>query len=586
MGYNRSMNDREPRTFVARVHERGGAPVAEAIFHEGAAHPAPGFPAGACVEVDLDRREPIRLLAAPGTARARLYEILERFGVDPVHGPAARSQLRDVLARPGLDDGVVDRTHHAYVTIDNADSRDLDQAMFLERAGEGYVVHYALADAAYYVRPGTPLFEDALARGTSYYLPHLCAPMLPPELSEGLVSLNPGVERRALVFEMRLASDASPAETRLVRARIRSRAKLSYPGVQDYHDRPAGHPLAGHDYTETLQLLREVGEKRIAAARDRDVVEFNRSELALDFTDEQGTAFVVRKRERVDCERWNEQISLLCNMEGANLLLGAAGDEDVQPIFRRHPAPRPDQLDSLQVMIEAIVRAHGAGDEWRWRRGEETLADYLDRLPRGSAHTRVRAGIERQVMFSNQASVFDGEAGIHFALGVKGYARFSSPMREVAGIFTHKEGLERVGLVDPSATPEDDEALRARVVEAANAAKQRQRKITKKANELAIDQLLQDDLELPEGERPERPGTVLGVKASRLYVVLDAFPVDLKVYTSELGSPETAFGVIDDALVAPRSGEGPSFRVGDGVAVRTLGYDSNRGRWQLGARLL
>jgi ribonuclease R len=573
--------------FVARIVD-GKAPAAKALFAKGVREPAPGQAIGAVVLVDRGEGEAsFTVLAEPGTARNALYDILARHKVDPVYPAAVRESVPAVLAKPGLDDDdLIDRTDQPFVTIDNDDSRDLDQALFLERAGDGYVVHYALADASYYVTPGSPLFEHALNRGTSTYLPHLCVPMLPPELSEGLISLNEDVDRRALVFVMELDAAAAPVKTTLIRAKIRSRAKLSYNGVQRWHDAPDGDPLSGRAFTESLELLKVVGDLRILAAHDRDVVQFNRSEPALGFTDAAGTAFVVSKRLRNEVEKWNEQISLLCNMEGAKLLISASGDEDVQPIFRVHPAPLEGRVRQLAEAIGAIVKVHGLGATWSWRQGEESLAEYLERLPSGGAFDRVRAGIERQAMFINQPSVFGGTVGPHYALGVEGYARFSAPMREVAGIFTHKEGLERVGLLEPSATPEEDRALRDRAVEIANEAKKRQRRITKDANKLALDQLLASDLATPVSERVERRGTVMGMRASRLYVELDLFPMEIKVYVRDL---EEATGMTyalgdDDSILAPQEG-GPSFRIGDGVLVRTKGYDEAARRWQLTATL-
>lgn len=573
----------QPSRFVARV-VNGAAPTAESLFVKGLRVPAPECAVGDVVLVDLEA-EAFTVLAHEGTARAQLFEILSRHGVDPVYPEAVRAFLPEVLAEPGLDDNALDRTGQAFVTIDNEDSRDLDQALFIERSEDGgFVVSYALADASYYVVPGSPLFEESLQRGTSYYLPGLCVPMLPPELSEGLISLNPNVERRALIFVMHLDASAAPVKTDLIRARIRSRAKLSYNGVQRYHDDPSGHALAGQDFTDSLDLLRVVGDLRIKAAQERDVVHFNRSEPELGFNDERGSAFVVSRRRRNDVERWNEQVSLLCNMEGAQLLLSGAGDEEVQPIFRVHPAPLRGRVRQLVETIRAIVNAQSLGADWHWRQGDESLADYLERLPRGARFDRLRAAIERQAMYINQASLFGGEPGPHHALGVEGYARFSAPMREVVGIFTHKEGLERVGLLEPSATPAEDVVLRDRAVEIANEAKKRQRKITKAANELAIDQLLRADLEQPLGERNARRGTVMGLRASRLYVELDVFPMEVKLYTRDLeAATGIAYTVRDDAVLTPkdRGAGAPSFRIGDGVLVVTHGYDPAARRWQL-----
>src|SRR5215212_373325 len=114
--------------------------------------------------------------------------------------PEVEAEVDGFLAAPGLDDpALADRTALAFVTIDGPGTRDLDQAVHVEDTGAGFHLRYAIADASYYVRPGTALFEEALARGASFYLPGASVPMLPRALSEGLISLGPDVVRRALI---------------------------------------------------------------------------------------------------------------------------------------------------------------------------------------------------------------------------------------------------------------------------------------------------------------------------------------------------------------------------------------------------
>lgn len=539
------------------------------------------LPVGAIVAVPASAEEGVEVLADPDTARARLYRILARNGVDPIHPGPVLAEAAAFQAAPGIDDpSLVNRCDLPFVTIDNDDSLDLDQALCVERAGEGYRVYYALADAAHYVRPGSALIEESLQRGTSYYLPSLCVPMLPPVLSEDLVSLNPNVDRRSLLFVLDLDAEGRSTRTTLERARIRSRAKLSYPGVQDYHDAPAGHDLSGKDFTESLDLLRVVGELRIALSRARGVVEYNRSELSLSL-EPGGARFEVGVRDRNEVERWNEQISLLCNMEGAELLERGAALEYVQPVFRVHPAPLHRRLDELEGIIRAVVEHRGLSEDWRWRREKEELAAYLERLGTLPPQPRVFATIRRQIRYANRASTFQADVGRHHALGVDGYARFSAPMREVVGIFTHKEGLERLGLAAPS-DAQADEALRKRAINAANAAKKRQNAMTKAAVGLAIEQLLRDELELSPEDRPVRVGAVFGLRSSKLYMALDDFPIELKVYRDDL---EAAYGCryalnkAGSCLGPVEGAEAPAFGLGDEIRIRTRDYDPERRRW-------
>jgi ribonuclease R len=191
----------------------------------------------------------------------------------------------------------------------------------------------------------------------------------------------------------------------------------------------------------------------------------------------------------------------------------------------------------------------------------------------------VRDGIERQVLYANQPSLFTSGAGPHHALGVTGYARFSAPMREIVGIFTHKEGLERLGLLAPG-EPAADSAIRERAIAAGNEAKRRQNAMTKDVHKLVIDQLFADDLSRPEDARPARRGTILGLEAGRLFVELDDFPIELKVYRADL---EAAWGPFqpsrDGTSLAFERPGAPRLRVGDAVGLRTIAHAADR--WQL-----
>jgi len=351
------------------VESQSGRRAARSLFsrpvrHVALADPDQGTPVGTIVRVEPERGAVVAVIAVAGSARAELWHVVARFGLVPDYPPQVLAEADAIGATPGLDDPeLVDLTDRAFITIDNDDSRDLDQAMHIEAAPEGgFDVYYALADASYYVRPGSALFADALSRGASFYLPGFSIPMLPRALSEGIVSLNEGALRRSLVILTRVAADGQAAWTRIFRARIRSRRKLAYDGVQAYYDAPAVSPLAGQAYTATLDHLRSVGRLRAALADAHDVVRYNRVSLAVGLTDAEGHAFTTVGDVRNDCERYNEQVSLLCNIEGARFLVAQEGaDVASHPIFRVHPAPEPPRLVELAAMIDGLVTAHGAG---------------------------------------------------------------------------------------------------------------------------------------------------------------------------------------------------------------------------------
>ena len=216
-------------------------------------------------------------------ARESLQDLCARHGLSDAYPLEVEVEVERLVADPGIADAALtDLTELDFVTIDNEGSRDLDQAMFIAREGRGYRVDYALADAAHYVRAGTALFDEALRRGASYYLPGFSIPMLPRALSEHLVSLNEGQDRRALVVRMHLDEGAEPVGTAVFQARVRSRRKLTYEGVQAYLD---GRDGSLARFSETLDLLAEVGRKRLHAKEARGLAEYDRLEIEVGVED-------------------------------------------------------------------------------------------------------------------------------------------------------------------------------------------------------------------------------------------------------------------------------------------------------------
>ncbi|MEM7356423.1 MAG: RNB domain-containing ribonuclease [Acidobacteriota bacterium] len=525
-------------------------------------------------------------LAPPGSALADLYALAARRRLTPLHPPAVMAETAAVVADPGIDDPALeDLTHLPFVTIDEVHSRDLDQALFIERQGDGFTVWYAIADPAWSIRPGTALFAEALRRGATYYLPGLVIPMLPKELSEDTVSLNPDVDRRAMVFEVILDADGRVEHTRIHRARVRSRVKTAYDLVQAYFDGTA--PLAGADVAgvaESLQLLAEVGQRRMALAEARDVVSLRRSEIAVSLAGHEGLRFVAMADPRNDVERYNEQISLLCNVEGARFLKrGDRHDDGVQPIYRVHDAPAPARLDELADQIAALVELRGLdADLWSWRRGRGSLADYLRALPESGPEARLARSIHRQAMLVGGRSQFATVPGIHYGVGAEVYGRFTAPMREIVGIFEHKETWEKLGL-ERAPSAGDDEALREQIVAASNAARQTQRKLDREVNRRVLDQLFADDLRRDRDDRPRRRGTVMGVSRSKVHVSLDQPPVDVKVYIHHLKRQLGGrLGQGRDRMTLRRFEDGAEVHtVGDEVSLQVRDRDRQRDRWEL-----
>ncbi len=402
--------------------------------------------------------------------------------------------------------------------------------------------------------------------------------MLPAALSEDLVSLRAGVDRRALVFRMRVAADGVAGPTEIVRARIRSRAKLAYDGVQAFIDDPDAHPIADDAIAASLHRLGQVGRARRGLAERRDVIEYDRVSLRLGLSSPDAAELELDAERRNPVQSWNEQVSLLTNISGARFLTATAEGHDVPGVFKVHPPPTPEELDELAASIDELVADLGVDADWRWRRSEgESLADYVDRLPDDGPGARLARALQRQAMLLGQQSFFATEPAPHFGIGAAAYSRFSSPMREIVGVVTDHIALARLNGA-PLADGLDREVIEA-AADAGNRAIAVQKKITREAVKLALDQLLGEELDAPLDDRPRHLATVMGVSAAKLYVQLDDPPVEIKLYVPD---QERLLGL----RFAPRgrfavSVDGQVIRVGDAARVRLREYDRRRDRWVL-----
>jgi ribonuclease R len=564
-----------PRRFLAEVAREDARAVICGLFTPDRLDlDEVSAPTGAIVRVTQPTKgtngdaRAIELVALPGSARATMLRLLAAHRLDPEHPVAVLAEVEHLRRAPGIDDPeLVDQTALPFVTVDGEGTRDLDQALHVEARDGGFLVRYAIADASWFVRPGTALFAEALRRGASYYLPGLSAPMLPRELSEGLVSLNPGVDRRAIVFEMHVDREGELHRTDIVRARVHSRAQLTFDRVQAMLDGHDGHGIDDPGIVASLHALRDVGELRIARAAARGVVAHRNAEIRIEVRGKNGMDFVVIAEPRNGVERYGEQLSLMCNVAGARVLRHASTSPGVQAIYRIHDAPDAERLDELHAMFDAVVRARGLPRPFVWDRRRNSLARFLRQLPHDGPHAAVARAFARQAIMVNVRSSFSAEPGPHFGIGAEVYARFSAPMREVVGVFVHKEMIECLG----GAAPRGDEATRMAVIEQANRARELQRELTREANLLVLDRIFAAEMHEPPQTRRVHEGTVMGLRRGKIYVQLDAPPVEVKVYAAEI---DPSAELVDSG--ATLRGERISCTLGDRVHLRLRARDRAR----------
>jgi exoribonuclease R len=343
---------------------------------------------------------------AARSLRDGIAKIQAELKVAPAFAPEVEEAATAAAAAPRLPD--LDRTDIPFVTIDPASSMDLDQALHLERKGSGYVVHYAIADVAAFVRPGDPIDVASHERGETLYGADSKIPLHPTSLSEGAASLLPDQVRPVLLWTIHLDDTGEGTDVHVERARIRSRAKLDYEGVQKAVDDGTAD--------EVLQLLREVGELRLQREAARGGISLPLPEQEVEVT---GDQWSLEFRSMIPAETWNAQISMLTGFAAASLMVYARVG-----LLRTLPPPQAHDLQRLHRVARALHI------EWP---AEQLYPDFIRGLDsRKPAEAAMITACARLLRGSGYVA-FDGDMPadpIHAALASE-YAHVTAPLRRL-----------------------------------------------------------------------------------------------------------------------------------------------------------
>jgi exoribonuclease R len=259
---------------------------------------------------------------------------------------AARDPLEYAAAHGALEE-------IPFITIDPPGSRDLDQAFYAEKLGDGYQVRYAIDDVGFFVPVGSAVEAEAWRRGLTHYSPDVRTPLYPPAISEGAASLLPGEPRPAVVFAFRLNSNAEVENFAAHRALVRSRAQLSYPGVNEHLARERAAPdtgeFAGREWASSLACLEEIGRKRERLEVERGGVTLRIPAQQVERWTAALAGYRLAFEEASEVEGWNAQISLMTGMEAARVMIRHG-----LGMLRALDPPRPERVRALRLTAGAL----------------------------------------------------------------------------------------------------------------------------------------------------------------------------------------------------------------------------------------
>ncbi len=311
------------------------------------------------------------------------------------------------------------------ITIDGADARDFDDAVFAEQRGDGFRLIVAIADVAEYVRPGQPLDAEAEQRGTSVYFPDRVIPMLPEALSNGLCSLNPEVDRLCMVCDMKLDERGKVKSSRFYEAVMRSHARMTYDQVQRMIN--GGDAELNERFAHVRGNLDQLFAVYRALARRRErrgALDFDSQAVYFQF-DADGRVADIRLSTRHDAHRLIEECMIAANVEAARFV-----GEQLPMLYRVHEPPQSDKLEAL----EEFLRVQGLSVRWK----DEPDPAQFAAIQKQVADLPVQRLVDAVLLRSLSLAVYQPENRGHFGLALAQYAHFTSPIRRYPDLLLHR----------------------------------------------------------------------------------------------------------------------------------------------------
>ena len=446
-----------------------------------------------------------------------------------------------------MKEGRRDFRHLPLVTIDGADAKDFDDAVYAEESSEGFRLTVAIADVATYVRPGSALDLEAQARGNSVYFPRRVIPMLPEVLSNGLCSLNPHVDRLCMVCEMDVGRDGEVLRFRFARGIMRSRRRFTYDEVAAILDGDAQLREQDREMVPHIEALRALYGSLSRARERRGTIEFDTQETKIIYNEE-GRIERIAALTRNVAHRIIEECMLAANVCAAQFFR----IHEMPMLYRVHPEPSVDKLEDLRRFLSEL----GVPVRLPERPRSADLAQILEQ-------TRERSDaslIQTVVLRSLSQAYYTVDTGMHFGLAFPAYTHFTSPIRRYPDLLVHR-GIQT--LLEEGGTEQSRWIAQKALQDLGQHCSMTERRADEASRE-AVNWLKCEFMLDKVGE--VYTGIITGVTGFGLFVALREVYVEGLVHISTLGEDYFHFDAQHYRLLGERTRE--TFQLGDDITVR------------------
>ena len=547
--------ERAKRRIVGRLHDERGVlvlvPEDRRIAHDILVPPAEGRKAkpGEIVTVELVEH-PARHVQPVGRVAEVLghhadpgmeIEIaLRKFDLPHRFSKAALAVAKSIPdeVRPQDIEGRRDLRELEFVTIDGETAKDFDDAVVCRREGKNFRLWVAIADVSHYVRHGDGLDLDARERGTSVYFPRRVIPMLPEKLSNGICSLNPKVDRLAMVCEVEVSAQGELGRYEFYPAVFRSQARLTYTKV--WADVASGNP------PDHIARLNELFQALYRSREKRGAIDFETIETRMVF-DAKGKIEKIVPEARNDAHRIIEECMLAANVCAGNFIA-----ERGQPVlYRVHDVPSEEKVAALRAFLGELGLGLPGGDVPKPR----DYAALLDKI-RGRPDFNL---LQTVLLRSLKQAMYTPENVGHFGLAFDAYVHFTSPIRRYPDLLVHR--AIKALLNHKKYEGLDWEALGRHCSETERRADEASRDVESWLKCFYMREHVGETFS----------GSITGVTPFGLFVTLDEYFVDGLVHISELGRDYFEYDGARHMLFGSRTKK--RFRLADRMTVKLVRVD-------------
>ena len=312
------------------------------------------------------------------------------------------------------------------ITIDGEDARDFDDAVYCKaKTLGGWKLYVAIADVSHYVKLDDVLDVEAIKRGNSVYFPNAVVPMLPEQISNGLCSLKPEVDRLCMVCELNIKRDGTPGKSQFYPAVMHSKARMTYTKVSNILDGDSELRKEYKDLVKPIEELHKLYKARIKKKKQRGAIEFETTETQIIFNENKKIDKILPVV-RNDAHKLIEECMILANVASAKFFI----KKKVPGIYRVHNGPKEKKLEVLRSYLSELGLFIPGGSEPKPSVFRKFLEEIQDRPD--------AENIQIMLLRSMSQAVYSPENQGHFGLAFDAYTHFTSPIRRYPDLIVHR----------------------------------------------------------------------------------------------------------------------------------------------------